>query len=438
MNSLIVVGSTALTLAMPRPSFRPGRPPPPRRARLWRAAAAVLGLALLALALPAPAAAYSRLEPSGGDLPADTTTTGEIAVGGDLGRATRQTRRDVDWFRVSLAAGQTYTVDLLGSTATGCTLIDPVLQGVHDPDGRLIAGTWRGDGGTDLNSRLTFTPARSGVHYVAAAGAYESDYIGTGTYAVAVTAGSAPDDAALLRTGCGASVPAAPTGLVALAGTEGVRLVWTASGDSSVTGYEVLRGPTVYDMTRITTVSGRTTSQYDDPGARWETTHVYGIRAVNANGVSARSATATVTTLEAPPEPEWARQLGPGSTLRVAIGGTATGTLAPLRCHRAGKLPIGTIHWWKVDMVTGKTYRIEVRGASTGDGTAENYRIRAVLDPGVTEIGHGYGALAYADYAKNRIARVDFTAMRTGTHHVVVESLGGFNSFATDTERTPR
>ena len=63
---------------MPRPSFRPGRPPPPRRARLWRAAAAVLGLALLALS--APAAAYSRLEPSGGDLPADTTTTGEIAV----------------------------------------------------------------------------------------------------------------------------------------------------------------------------------------------------------------------------------------------------------------------------------------------------------------------------------------------------------------------
>ena len=276
MNSLMVVGSTALTLAMPRPSFRPGRPRPPRRARLWRAAAAVLGLALLALALPAPAAAYSRLEPSGGDLPADTTTMGEIAVGGDLGRATRQTRRDVDWFRVSLAAGQTYTIDLLGSNATGCTLIDPVLQGVHDPDGRLIAGTWRGDGGTDLNSRLIFTPARSGVHYVAAAGAYESDYIGTGTYAVAVTAGSAPDDAALLRTGCGAGVPAAPTGLFALAGTEGVRLVWTASGDSSVTGYEVLRGPTVYDMTRITTVSGRTTSQYDDPGARWETTHVYG------------------------------------------------------------------------------------------------------------------------------------------------------------------
>ena len=113
----------------------------------------------------------------------------------------------------------------------------------------------------------------------------------------------------------------------------------------------------------------------------------------------------------------------------MAIGGTATGTLAPLKCKGGDGAvpPIGTIHWWKVDMVTGKTYRIEVRGASTGDGTAENYRIRAVLDPGVTETGHGYGALAYADYAKNRIARVDFTAMRTGTHHVVVESLGGFN-----------
>ena len=217
--------------------------------RLRGAAAVLLGLGLLALALPSPAEAYSRIEPAGGDLAAGTTTTGEITVGGELGRATRQTRQDVDWFRVSLSAGQTYTVDLLGSNATGCTLIDPVLQGVHDPDGQLIAGTWRGDGGTGLNSRLTFTPARIGVHYVAAAGAFENDYIGTGTYAVAVTAGSTSDDAALRSTGCG-GVPSAPSGVDALAGTGNarVRVLWTASSDTTVTGYEVLRGRKVGDI----------------------------------------------------------------------------------------------------------------------------------------------------------------------------------------------
>ena len=411
------------------------------RARLGGAAAVLLGHGVLALTLPSAAEAYSRIEPAGGDLSAGTTTTGEITVGGELGRATRQTRQDVDWFRVSLTADLTYTVDLLGSNATGCTLIDPVLQGVHDPDGQLIADTWRGDGGTGLNSRLTFTPARSGVHYVAAAGAFENDYIGTGTYAVAVTAGSTSDDAALRSAGCG-GVLSAPTGVSALAGTGNarVRVLWTASSDTTVTGYEVLRGRTVHDMTRIGTVTGRSTSQYDDSGAGWETTYVYGVRAVNANGVSARSETASVTTLQAPPPSARADEgpnadddapRGPRTAAWVTVdGGAKEGNLNGIYCIPDGTTyetyPGGDYDWWKFDLVAGKTYLVELRGKSTGDGTAENFAVNGIFDPGVTHLRHSYSSGHSAYTNRGGTVSLTFTVMQTGTHHIEVSSLGRF------------
>ena len=286
------------------------------------------------------------------------------------------------------------------------------------------------------------------MHYVAAAGAFESDYIGTGTYAVAVTAGSAPDDAALRSTGC-SGVPSAPTGVDALAGTGNVRalVLWTASSDTTVTGYEVLRGRSGHDMTRIGTVTGRSTSQYDDSGAQWETTYVYGVRAVNANGVSARSETASVTTLQAlPAEPPSERAdegpnanddapRGPSTAARVAVdGGAKEGNLNGLYCisiaypvalltrHTRG----GDYDWWKFDLVAGKTYRVELRGKSTGDGTAENFAVNGIFDPGVTHAGPSYSS-GHSDYTnRGGTVSVTFTAMQTGTHHVEVSSLGRF------------
>ena len=435
---------TAFRLLRPRENaatLRPGAPAPRVHRSVGRLGAVASAAALAVLTVSSPAEAYSRIEPAGADLAADTTTTGEIAVGGELGRATRQTRQDVDWFRVSLTADQTYTVDLLGSNATGCTLIDPVLQGVHDPHGQLIAGTWRGDGGTGLNSRLTFTPARSGVHYVAAAGAFENDYIGTGTYAVAVTAGSTSDDAALRSTGCG-GVPSAPSGVDALAGTGNarVRVLWTASSDTTVTGYEVLRGRTVHDMTRIGTVTGRSTSQYDDSGAGWETTYVYGVRAVNANGVSARSETASVTTLQAPPPSARADEgpnadddapRGPRTAARVTVdGGSQEGNLNGIYCIPDGTTyetyPGGDYDWWKFDLEAGKTYLVELRGKSTGDGTAENFAVNGIFDPGVTHLGHSYSSGHSAYTNRGDTVSLTFTAMQTGTHHIEVSSLGRF------------
>ena len=120
-------------------------------------------------------------EPVGEDLPADTTTTGSVAIGGSA-TGSIGTGGDRDWFAVELVADRTYLFDLEGSPTGGGTLADPYLRGIYDTAGNFVAGTSNDDVGTLLNSRVTFTPTVDGTYYVAA-GAYESN---VGTYTISV------------------------------------------------------------------------------------------------------------------------------------------------------------------------------------------------------------------------------------------------------------
>ena len=137
-----------------------------------------------------PASPANVSEPGDADLPADTTTTGRVAVGsfvtGEIGTA-----RDQDWFAVELEAGKTYRIDLKGADSGSGTLSFPILRGIHDAGGRYIAGTINYDGGIGNDSRLIFTPAADGTHYIAA------DTFGNdqGTYELAVTDLSADGEA---------------------------------------------------------------------------------------------------------------------------------------------------------------------------------------------------------------------------------------------------
>ena len=121
---------------------------------------------------------------------------------------------------------------------------------------------------------------------------------------------------------------------------------------------------------------------------------------------------------------------GPRTTARVTIGGSAMGKLNGLACPPATgdflNTAWGDYDWWKADFVAGKSYRIEVRGKSTGEGTAENFRISGIFDPGVTYPGVSY-ASGHDDFTnRGSILRVMFTAMNTGTHHIEVSSLGRY------------
>ena len=122
------------------------------------------------------------------DFTATTATQGRVSVGGSA-TGEIELSDDVDWFAVTLEAGQSYRIDLEGAWTSAGTVVDPYLRGVHDAAGTLIAGTTNNNGGTRRNSRLTFAAESSATYYVAAGAAPPSQ---TGTYTLSVTSVTPP------------------------------------------------------------------------------------------------------------------------------------------------------------------------------------------------------------------------------------------------------
>ena len=122
------------------------------------------------------------------DLPANTSTSGVVALGGSAkGRVV--VTDDVDWFKVELQVGQTYQIDLEGSPTGQGTNENPILGGIYDRNGEQIPFYWDSNGGKGANARLYFQPEASGTYYIAAIGkeTHSSVPSSTGTYRVSLT-----------------------------------------------------------------------------------------------------------------------------------------------------------------------------------------------------------------------------------------------------------
>lgn len=104
----------------------------------------------------------------------------------------------------------------------------------------------------------------------------------------------------------GASVPAAPTGLMATAGNAQVSLSWSAS--SGATSYNVKRS-TVNGGPYATVAPGVTSTNIVDSGLTNGTTYYYVVTAVNANGESGNSNQASATPAAADTTPPTAPTL---------------------------------------------------------------------------------------------------------------------------------
>lgn len=116
-------------------------------------------------------------------VPGDTSTGFSLALG-TTQSGSINTLGDRDWYQVTLVAGQKYTFTL---NATGTSpLSDPFMR-LYDASGALI--TSNDDGGGNLNSRIVFEAAVSGVYYVEAAG---FDDTGSGEYTIGAALFSAP------------------------------------------------------------------------------------------------------------------------------------------------------------------------------------------------------------------------------------------------------
>ena len=128
------------------------------------------------------------------DLAASTATTGTVTVGGTASSSIGVSG-DQDWFAVSLSAGHSYSVALQGSASSHGTLSDPVIYGIYDASGSIVANTYADDSYTasgtyiSTDSQETFTPSSSGTYYVSAAGFGTA----TGSYTLAVNEASSGD-----------------------------------------------------------------------------------------------------------------------------------------------------------------------------------------------------------------------------------------------------
>ena len=130
--------------------------------------------------LSGPATPGNVSEGDGEDLPADTTTSGRVEVGGSV-TGNIESVGDADWFLVELEAGTRYQIDLEGAPTGRGTVSDPTINAVGDAGGNTITGTQNDDSGVGNNARTIFTATASGAHYVVAAA-----YASTGTYTLSV------------------------------------------------------------------------------------------------------------------------------------------------------------------------------------------------------------------------------------------------------------
>ena len=407
-------------------------------------------------------------EPAGEDFSAGASTSGRVAVG-DTATGNIGSNGDRDWFAVELEAGRTYVIDLRGGPTDDGTLSDPYLGGIHDSGGNLIARTTNDDGGEGYNSRVTFTATESGTHYIAAGAA--GIFSGRGTYEVEVTDTSPPivapdpdpedppvaqeqvqqqeqdeppaetvvppaepdtaqaqDEAASVSEG-DTDLPAdsTTTGRVAVGGsaTGNVESV----GDRDWFAVELEAGKTYwFDLEGSWTDGGTlrdsylrgiydangelidgTTDDYDGVG---NNSRVYftpdegATYYVSAGGTRNKTGTYTLTVNETPDDDYAADRTTTGM---VVVGGSATGTIEP---------PGDDRDWFAVDLEAGKTYRFDLEGSPTGNGTLRDTSLRGIYD----SEGRYQTGTYNRDGGVGKNSRVDFTAAEGATYYVVAAS----------------
>ena len=330
------------------------------------------------------------------DHPATAETTGTVAVGSPVTGEIQYTG-DRDWFAVTLVEGTTYRIDLKGSPSGDGTLRDPYLRGLHDANGVLLPGTTNDDGGQGDNSQLSFTAAETGTYYIAAGAGS-----GTGTYTLSVTA---VDHAATV------AIDGSTTGEIEVRGERDWFAVSLEAGKTyridlkgSPSGDGTLRDPYLRGLHDANGVLLPGTTNND--GGEGRNSQVFftaddnGTYYVAAGAQGSRTGTYTLSVADVTDD----YAAGTETTGTVAVGSPATGEIEVPRDR----------DWFAVTLEEGKTYRIDLKGSPTGDGTLSNPHLHGVYDStgalisGTTNDNGGVGSNS----------RVIFTPAETGTYYV--------------------
>jgi fibronectin type 3 domain-containing protein len=172
-----------------------------------------------------------------------------------------------------------------------------------------------------------------------------------------------------------ATVPSAPSGLVASGGAGSVSLSWSApasDGGSPVTGYNVYRGTSAGGESATPVASNVSGTSFADTGLVNGTTYFYTVAAVNAVGTSPQSAEVSATP-QAPATAAYVRRVGSSAvsgnrtTISVPVGspGVAAGDTLVVSL-----LLSSTTHLSTAIPVTDTAGNSYVVGRDVNDGSA--------------------------------------------------------------------
>ena len=191
-----------------------------------------------------------------------------------------------------------------------------------------------------------------------------------------------------------AEPPARPTGVVSAVSSDLVLLSWADPGDDSITGYRILRrgiADEADDFLTLAEDTGTAETSYADDTVERETSYVYRVLAINPGGVSEPSQDVRVRTTEPVPPPNRLRGLPSQTTSqarqsvsepsgddfaaddntqgRLEVGGSVTGNI-----DRNGDQDA-----FAIELVRGRTYRFDLEGSETEQGTLADPQISFIF-----------------------------------------------------------
>ncbi|MCP9914235.1 pre-peptidase C-terminal domain-containing protein, partial [Cyanobium sp. BA20m-14] len=316
------------------------------------------------------------------DFTANTSTTGSIAVGGSS-TGVVNFNADRDWFRIDLAAGQTYRFNLNGNT-----LSDPTLA-LRNASGTQLAFN---DDFNGRNSQITYTATSTGTYFLDA-GALGS---GTGSYTLLAANTSPTDDFTANTSTTGSiAVGGSSTGVVNFnADRDWFRIALTAgrSYAFSIIGSS-LRDPDLY----LRNASGSQLSFADDSGGSLnptidfiaQTTGTYYLDVGSKENVGAGAYTLYARDLFTDDD----FSANTSTTGSIAVGGSSTGVVNSS----------GDRDWFRIALAAGQTYRFNLNGNTLSDPTL------ALRDDSGNQ-------LAFNDDFNGRNSQITYTATSTGTY----------------------
>ncbi len=340
-------------------------------------------------------------------------TLGRLQVGGSV-TGTIESRGDQDWFAVQLIAGTTYRFDLGGSSTGQGTLSDPYFR-LYDSNGNLVGEN--NNGGDNSNSQFSFTARETGTYYASAAG--HGDTL-TGTYNLGMVAtddfGNNSETSGLLEVGGSVRGKIDFQGdrdwfaVQLIAGTT-YRFDLKNPGGTFITCF--LTSICLLDpYFRLYDSNGNLVGYTNNGGHHRDSRYPFTPEDTGTYYASASSKYNSDKgdyTLSVVEVPVVADDFGNNSNTlgRVEVGGSVTGTI------EYDSDP----DWFAVQLIAGTTYRFDLGGSPTGQGTLSDPYFRLYNSLGYIINDNDDGGSGYN-------SRFSFTAPETGTYYAAAGGYG--------------